>query len=194
VRAGAVVLTVVAASAHAHADDRPDPAAERAADANLESIEHRQGIVFGAALGPSVTIGGGTGTGGDLALRIGHVATPTTVLDFVLGGSAQFHKDLNKQLVANNLTYALVGAQYWVARALWLRIGAGGGTYHCNECLMDGSPKNTKRAGPAGGVGAGVDLVRYHGVVLDLEVYSIGVISRDGFLTTSGMSLGLSFD
>jgi hypothetical protein len=179
----------------AHADPTPDPAASRAGDANLESIEHRRGIVFGAAIGGSVTIGGGTGTGGDLALKLGHVATPKTVIMMTLGGSAQFHKDLNMNLVANNLTYALVGAQYWVGPALWLNLSVGGGTYHCNQCVDDASiPRNTKRAGPGGGFGAGVDLVRYRGVVLDLEIYSVGVISRDGFVMTSGMSLGLGFD
>ena len=179
----------------AQAEPKPDPAAARAADANLESIEHRRGIVFGAAIGPAVTIGGGTGTGGDLALKLGHVATPKTVLMMTLGGSAQFHRDLNMNLVANNLTYALVGAQYWAGPSLWLALNVGGGTYHCNQCVDDASvPRNTKRAGPGGGVGAGVDLVRFRGVVLDLEVYSVGLITRDGFIMTGGMSLGLAFD
>lgn len=194
----AAALLLLLATTAAHADDKPDPAAERAGFANLESIEHRQGITFGAALGPSVTIGGGTGTGGDLALKLGHVATPKTVFTFVLGGSAQFHRNLNKDLVANNLTYALAGAQYWAAPSLWIGIGFGAGTYHCNDCIdsddMAPVPKNTKRAGPSSGVSAGVDLVRYRGVVLGLEVYSIGVITREGFVTTGGMSLGLSFD
>lgn len=191
-RAGA--LLVVFASV-AQADPKPDPAASRAGDANLESIEHRRGIVFGGALGPAVTIGGGTGTGGDLALKLGHVATPKTVIMMILGGSAQLHRDPAMKLVANNLTYALVGAQYWVGPALWLNLSVGGGTYHCNSCIDDaGQLRDTKRAGPGGGVGAGVDLVRWRGVVLDLEVYSVGVISRDGFIMTSGMSLGLAFD
>lgn len=181
----------------AHAGDRPDPAAERAGFANLESTEHRRGVTFGGALGPSVTIGGGTGTGGNLALRVGHVATPKTVFVFTLGGSAQLHRggEMGK-LIANNLTYALAGGQYWAAPSLWLGLGLGAGTYHCNECLDQDTELRvtTKRAGPSGGVSGGVDLVRFKGVVLGLEVYSIGVITRDGFITTSGMSLGLSFD
>ena len=174
-----------------------DPAAERAGFANLESVEHRRGITFGVALGPSVTIGGGTGTGGNLALKLGHVATPRTTFTFTLGGSGQLHRagEMGK-LVANNLTYALAGAQTWAAPSLWLGLGVGAGTYHCNECLDPDTDLrvSTKRAGPSGGVGAGVDLVRFKGVVLGLEVYSIGVITRGGFIMTSGMSLGLSFD
>jgi hypothetical protein len=190
----AAVLLIGFASVAA-AEPKPDPAATRAGDANLESTEHRRGIVFGASLGPSVTIGGGTGTGGDLALKLGHVATPKTVLMMTFGGSAQFHRDLNMKLVANNLTYALIGAQYWVGPALWLNLSVGAGTYHCNQCVDDASvPRNTKRAGPGGGVGGGVDLVRFRGVVLGLEVYTVGVISRDGVIMTGGMSLGLAFD
>ncbi|MBL9019459.1 MAG: hypothetical protein JNL83_35045 [Myxococcales bacterium] len=195
---GAAALLVLATAAHAdpRPEPEPDPAAERAGFANLASIEHRKGFTFGAALGPSVTIGGGTGTGGDLALRLGHVATPSTVFTFTLGGSAQFHRSADmKSLIANNLTYALAGAQYWAVPSLWLGIGAGAGTYHCNECLTDeGTRVSTKRAGPSGGASAGVDLVRFKGVVLGLEIYSIGVITREGFIMTSGMSLGLSFD
>lgn len=198
-RGPACLLLLFAAAAHADPkpDPKPDPAAERAGFANLESIEHRRGLTFGASLGPSVTIGGGTGTGGDLALKLGHVATPTTVFTFVLGGSAQFHRSADmKTLIANNLTYALAGAQYWAGPSLWLGIGVGAGTYHCNECLDHdtGLRPSTKRAGPSGGVSAGVDLVRFKGVVLGLEVYSIGVITREGFVATGGMSLGLSFD
>ena len=193
-RAAAAVLLLATA---AQADPSPDPAAERAGFANLESIEHRRGITFGASLGPSLTIGGGTGTGGDLAFKLGHVATPKTVFTFVLGGSAQFHRGGEMgTLVANNLTYALAGAQYWAAPSLWIALGIGAGTYHCNECLDSDTNlrSSTKRAGPSSGVSAGVDLVRYRGVVLGLEVYSVGVVTREGFVMTSGMSLGLSFD
>jgi len=200
-KVAAIALVAIAAMRIAHADPAPakeptpDPAAERAADANLESVEHRRGIVFGGALGASVTIGGGTGTGGDLALKIGHVATPKTVITFMFGGSAQFHKNLMKDLVANATTYALAGAQYWVGPSLWVSLGVGGGIYHCNSCLNSaGQTVNTKRTGVAGGVGAGIDLARWRGVVLGLEIYSVSVLDRDGLVMTSGMSLGLAFD
>ncbi len=191
----AIALAAVAMLQSAHADPEPDPAAARAADANLESIEHRRGIVFGGALGGSVTIGGGTGTGGDLVLKVGHVATPKTVITFLLGGSAQFHKNVMKELVANNLTYALWGAQYWVGPSLWVSLGVGAGTYHCNSCFNDsGQPVNTKRAGGASGLGAGIDIARFRGVVLDLEVHGISVLTREGVVMTGGLSVGLAFD
>lgn len=183
----------------AYADDppppRPDPAAERVVEANLESIEHRRGIVFGAALGASVTIGGGTGTGGLLNLHLGHVATPRTVITFELNGSAQFHQNPAMELVANNITTVLAGFQYWVGPSLWFRGGLGAGTYHCNQCLNSvGQRPSTKAAGPAGGVSVGVDLVRFHGTVLGFELSSSSLLTRDGVIVTNAMSLGLSFD
>ena len=196
-----MVIGAVMVARIAHADPEPakepipDPAAARAGDSNLESIEQRRGIVFGASIGPSVTIGGGTGTGGDVALKLGHVATPTTVIQLVFGGSAQLHKDLNSTLVANNVTYVLGGVQYWIGPSLWIHLGLGAGTYHCNSCLNAAKQeRNTKRAGVSGGFGAGVDLVRFHGVVLGLEVYTVTLLDRDGVVATSGMSLGLAFD
>ena len=201
-KVAAIALVAIAALRIAHADPAPakepppDPAAERAANANLESVEHRRGIVFGGAVGASVTIGGGTGTGGDLALKIGHVATPKTVITFMFGGSAQLHKNLMKDLVANATTYALAGAQYWVGPSLWVSLGVGGGNYHCKECQNDAGQivPLVKRAGVAGGVGAGLDLARWRGVVLGLEIYSVSLLDRDGLVMTSGMSLGLAFD
>lgn len=178
----------------AAADPEPDPAAARAADANLESTAHRRGVVFGGAIGPSLTFGGGSPAGGELLLRIGHVATPKTVITFVVGGATQLHK-VGDELAANSVGYGLAGAQYWVGPSLWVSLGVGGGNYHCNKCQNDAKQVvDTKRAGPGGGVGAGVDLVRFHGVVLGVEVYSVTLLARGGMVTTSGMSLGLSFD
>jgi hypothetical protein len=201
VKIAAIAIAIaVARGAHAEpstppADPPPDPAAARAADANLESIAQRRGIVVGAALGPSVTIGGGTGTGGDLSIKVGHVATPSTVIMMLIGGSAQLHKNLMGDLVANNVTYVHAGFQYWVGPSLWVSLSGGGATYHCNSCLNTaGQTVNTKRAGLSGGFAAGVDLVRVHGVVLGLEVYSVSLLDGTGLVATSGMSLALSFD
>lgn len=198
----AAIATAVAVSRIAGADPappadpKPDPAAARAADANLESIEHRRGIVFGAALGPSVTIGGGTGTGGDLSIKIGHVATPSTVITMVIGGSAQLHKiGSDGELVPNNLTYALVGMQYWAGPSLWIGLGGGGGSYHCNECIDDtGRSRTRKWAGVGTSFGAGVDLIRYRNTVVGTEVYSVGLLTRDGFIATFGLALDSTFD
>jgi hypothetical protein len=209
VRVAAIALVTIAgvsvASGLAHADDTkdedkpdPEPAADRAGDANLESIEHRRGVVFSAALGPSLTFHGNTGTGGTFTLKVGHVATPRATFTFLIGGGAQPHRvGTDGDLVANNVTYALAGAQYWFTGSVWVSVGGGGGTFHCNQCIDKETmiPKDTKHAGLASGAGAGVDLVRFKGMVLGLEIYSILVWPKDDKLVLSGGSaVSIAFD
>ena len=203
-RIAAIALVTIAGLQLAHADgkddDRPDPepAADRAANANLESVEHRRGVVFSAALGPSLTFHGNTGTGGTLALKVGHVATPRAVFTFLIGGGAQPHRvGTDGDLVANNVTYALAGAQYWLTGSVWVSLGAGGGTFHCNQCIDKTTmiPKDTKHAGIASGAGAGVDLVRFKGMVLGLEIYSILLLPTDDKpVLSSGSAMSIAFD
>ena len=54
--------------------------------------------------------------------------------------------------------------------------------------------QNIRHAGPGSSVTVGVDLVRMKSLVLDLEVFAMGMLHRDGIITTSGLGLGLSFD
>ncbi len=198
--AALAILAVSGVAEAAPGDDRPDPepAAERAANANLESIEHRRGVVLSAALGPSLTFHGNAGVGGTFALKVGHVATPRAVFTFLVGGGAQPHRvGTEGDLVANNVTYALAGAQYWVTGSVWVSLGVGGGTFHCNQCIDPDAmiPKDTKRAGLASGAGAGVDLVRFKGMVLGLEIFSVLVLPKDDKPVLSGGSaLSLAFD
>lgn len=201
----AIALVTIAGAQIAHADDKkdedppdPEPAADRAANANLESIEHRRGIVFSAALGPSLTFHGNTGTGGTFTVKVGHVATPRAVFTFLIGGGAQPHRvGTDGNLVANNVTYALAGAQYWFTGSVWASAGIGGGSFHCNQCIDKDTmiAKDTKHAGPASGVGAGVDLVRFKGMVLGVEIYSVLLLPKDDRAVLSGGSaLSLAFD
>jgi hypothetical protein len=101
-----VVVSTAVFAGLAHADDKPvkeptpDPAAQLAGEeANLESTARRKGFTFGISIGPSVTIGGGTGTGGAVSLKLGQVAGPRTVISFELNGSGQ--------LLPNNYTSLL---------------------------------------------------------------------------------------
>ncbi len=193
-RRAAIALAIALTSIVAHADPEPDPAAARAGDANLESTAHRRGLVFGGALGPSLTFGGGSPAGGGLLLRIGHVATPRTVITFTVGGDTQLHK-VGDAVIANSVGYGLAGAQYWVGPSLWVSLGLGAGNYRCNQCQNDAKQTvDTRRAGIASGAGIGVDLVRFHGVVLGLELHGMTLLARGGLITTSGIALGLSFD
>ena len=64
-----------------------------------------------------------------------------------------------------------------------------------NQCQNDAKQTvDTRRAGIASGAGIGVDLVRFHGVVLGLELHGMTLLARGGLITTSGIALGLSFD
>ena len=61
----------------------PDPyAEEQAREANLVSNAPREGMTFSAALGLGLTLGDGVGRGPGVSVRLGHVATPRTVLTF----------------------------------------------------------------------------------------------------------------
>src|SRR5512139_310917 len=91
----AAALLVVTASTAA-ADDKPDPAAVQAGEANLESNAPRKGLVFTFAVGGGITLGFGvndsTGTGGAGILRLAHVATPRSLVTLEIVGSALLHQ------------------------------------------------------------------------------------------------------
>lgn len=200
----AIAFAAIAMSHTAAADPAPEPVAMRAADANLESTEQRRGFTFGLQIGPSLTFGADVGTGGALALRVGQVATPWTVIDLELDGSAVLHTvhdpadpDGKGRLVANANGSLMVGVQHWVFPSLFLRLGVGGGRYRCNECGApgaDGMRATEEYAGVAGGLGVGLDLVRWSNVVLGAEVHTVSLLTVDGVLVNSSLGLTLSVD
>lgn len=201
-RSLAIAFAAIAMSHTAAAD--PEPVATRAGDANLESTEQRRGFTFGVQVGPSLTFGADVGTGGAIGLRVGQVATPWTVIDLEANASAVLHavpdpadpggKD---RLVANSNASLLVGVQHWLNPSLFIRLGVGGGRYRCNECGApgaDGMRSTEKYAGLAGGLGVGLDLVRWSSVVLGAEVHTVSLITLDGMLVSSSLGLTLSVD
>jgi hypothetical protein len=201
----ALVLMPLASVASAEpAESKADPAAARAADANLETLEKRRGLTLGVMVGPSLTFGADVGTGGALTLRMGQVATPSTVVSFELNGAAVFHRvedpadpDAPGRLVANSNSSLLAGVQYWVNPSLFLRAGAGIGNYHCNECGApdaSGMRRTDKYAGVAGGIGAGIDVVRWGSLVVALEVHSVTLFTVDGMLSNNSLGLAFSVD
>ncbi len=175
-------------------DPPPDPLAQNAADeANLESIAPREGFTMSFAFGGAMMLGGdgGVGTGGMVTARIGHVATPNTIITFELTGGSTLHSvgmTPNKETLRNDDGNVMWGAQYYAAPSLWLR-GAGGlGVYTRRD------PGVTKTyPGPAGGIGVGVDLFRRRYLVLGLEAFTIGKIARDGMHTSSAFCIGISY-
>lgn len=186
-----------AASAAGSADDaKPDPLAEAAADeANLESNAPRMGLTFSGAAGGSIGVGAddGVGRGGALSLRLGHVATPATIITFeVVAGS--FLHSTGGTTLHNDHVSVVAGAQVYMTPGLWLRAAGGFGVYTKRELDMTtGATDATAYPGPAGLVGVGVDLFRRHYFVLGLEAFSVANIARDGLHTLSALCLGLSY-
>lgn len=206
----AIVLVTIASMSAAVADGDeppstdPDDEATRAGDANLESLAKRRGFLFGASLGPSVTISKslGTGTGGTLALRLGQVATPRTVIAFELNAGAQVRRvgigldAMGKaitELRTNSVASFLAGAQFWFGPSIWIRINGGFGVTTCQKCSSDGTT-DTRRAGLAGGGGLGVDIVRFKGLVLGVETYNVSQITKDGWQVSFISALSLTLD
>lgn len=193
--AAVVLVTIAVMGSGARAESKessPDPAAVAAGEANLESQAKRRGLTFGVSFGPSVTIGGGTGTGGAASFKLGQVATPRTVIAFELNGSAQRRKVAMGDIATNTISSFTVGAQYWVGPSLWIRGLGGIGFHHCDRCDSDLSDRD--RVGLAGSAGLGIDLARARGVVLGLEGYGVSQLNRDGLLTTLVFALSLSVE
>jgi hypothetical protein len=204
------VLVVVATVAHAHADTKevkPDPSAVQAGEANLESTAARQGYVFTFAVGGSLTLGFGvndsTGTGGGGVIRLAHVATPRTLITLEVVGSALFHQvkagDMTTTYTNQNTTF-LLGAQVYANPALWFRFAGGFGRYFGDEVLLETDPGQPTRrgdirlAGPAGSVGAGVDLLRLKRFRMGFELIGTGMVNREGVLTSGGFLIGFTVD
>jgi hypothetical protein len=181
------LVALVVLGGMAHAEDDADPAEE----ANLESKAPRDGTTISVALGGSLALGFGiddsVGRGGALSLRLGHVMTPSSVLLLEAEGASQFHAISKEMTVHNDDTHFLLGAQYYSSPSLWFRAGAGYGSYH----LVQASGDRTLRGGAAT-VGAGIDILRRHYVVVGVEFFTTATINKEGVITSSAFCLGLS--
>ncbi len=208
----AVVASLLAASGIAHAEHAttpatasvdaagpPDPAAVAAADANLESTARHQGLSFTAALGGGLTLGIGiddsVGRGGAGSFRLGIAATPKTVITLELAVVALFHavKTTGETTTRTNKdTNFMLGAQYFVNAALWVRGAVGLGVYRAEA--VGASADDVRLIGPAGVFGVGLDFVRWRRAAIGLELMSIGMLNREGLLSSNGFMLNLSID
>lgn len=187
----AVQATPPAPTKHA----RPDEVADiEAREANLERDEPRDGLTFSAALGPSIALGAGSvGRGPQLSLRLGHVATRRTVIEFEFGVAGSLHKQsVDGPTLTDNDFSLFVGAQTYQKKKLWVR-GAGGLTTLVKNQMADGSGGDKPRTGIGGLVGAGLDIYRNGYFVFGAEATSLASISGDGFKMHLALQLNLSY-
>jgi hypothetical protein len=195
----AALAAAMLAPSAARADDKPDPAAIEAGDANLEPLALREGLIFPLGLGGALSVGigmdGATGQGGAGTLRLAHVANARSTIAVEIVGSALFF-NVSGHLYRTDVTNFLVAGQYYLNAALWLRGGIGLGRYGGPELRMENFilRDRFRYAGPAGSAGAGVDLVRLKRFRASVEFCSTAMINRDGVLSSSGFLLGLSID
>jgi hypothetical protein len=187
------------ATAAAATSEPPDPAVEEAGDANLESIEDRRGLTFAGSIGGGLILGFGikdsVGRGPSVSLRLGHVATRTTVITFELGVTAALHRlATNGAIETNTNANLLAGALHYVNTSLWVRFGGGLGVYHASQVALTQGFGNLTLVGPAALAGFGLDLLRVKSAVLDFESGASAMLNSEGVLVASGANLGLSFD
>jgi hypothetical protein len=184
------LLALLALAGVAHADPDVDPNAQNAgAEANLETIAPRAGMTFAGALAGGMIISNHqTASVPALSLRLGHVATATTIVTLEAVGGTYAHKvAMTGSTLIDSQVSLLVGAQVYIAPSIWVR-GAGGVGSHTTD---DGSGQ-TPHPGLSGAAGAGIDLVRWHYVVLGIEGFYTGTFARGGYTSLGGIGLGLT--
>jgi hypothetical protein len=189
-----------AASAVATPAGDPDPSVAEAADANLESTENRQGMTFAASIGGGLIIGFGiddsVGRGGAVNLRLGRVATPHTVLTIEVGATAALHKpSMMSGTETNTNANLLLGAQYYINRSLWVRGAAGVGRYMAPKSkFVAPNLVDVTLTGPVVLAGIGLEVARVKWAAFEIEIGTSGLISSDGLLMASNLTVGLAFD
>lgn len=178
----------------------PDPVVAGSAQHGIEPTARHQGLSVTLALGGGLTVGVGidssVGRGPSGSLRIAHMAgerwaftaevANTTLLHRVKGtesGSGELRTDVGANL--------LFGVQLYVNRVLWLRGGLGLGSFSIDE---PDSMDAKILSGPSGVVGGGLDLVRFRRAAIGVEMMSLGMLNRDGLLTTTSFMLDLSIE
>jgi hypothetical protein len=197
----AAVLVIAIASSAAFADSKPEQKNEAPPDenadvesreANLESNAPRKGVVFGLAIGPGVLMGGnvGVGRGGALSLRLGHVATRSSVITFeIVGTGAQHSIATNDPAVTDTNVGLFAGIQTYISRATWLRLSGGPTVFSANI----GGSNQHQNGGVGGLAGAGFDIARWGYLVLDISAFGMTSLTSDGGKVQLGFVLGLTY-
>jgi hypothetical protein len=185
-----ILLALVAMAGVAAAEPAVDPNAQASgSEANLESIAPRDGMTYAGSIGGGMIISQGKSAAvPTLDLRLGHVATPTTIITLELVGGTYAHKlAMTGGTLIDTQTSLLVGAQVYIAPSVWVRGGVGLGSHN-----TDDGTGLAPHGGLSGIFGAGVDLVRWHYWVLGLEGFVNGTFAKGGYTSLGGMGFGLA--
>jgi len=193
-----VLVAIVALARIAAADPKPDRAVQEAGDANLESESHRKGITLQAAVGGGLILGFGVdgvvGNGGSLGIRLGRVATEKSLVTLEANVVVPRHAvkaTMGSETYIDADTSLLIGGQFYVNPALYLRVAGGLGAYH-GEHKQDGAVvQDIDLVGPAGAVGAGVEIIRFVRWAAGLEIFTTGMINRQGLISSSGFLISV---
>jgi len=169
----------------------PDPIVDTAADANLEPTERHQGLNFTAALGAGFTVGIGigdsVGRGPSASFRLASIARPRVALTAEIASVTLLHRKAAMGSIERDQdSNLLLGAQFYAKSSLWVRIAAGLGVYQPSG--------GSTLAGPAGLLGVGFDIVRRRRLSFGAEYMSIGMINRDGFLSSNAFMIDLAVE
>jgi hypothetical protein len=179
---------------------QPDPVVAASAQHGIESTSRHQGLSATLAIGGGLTVGVGidssVGRGPAGSLRIAHMAGERWAFTAEIANTTLLHRVKGTDSSSGDLrtdvgTNLLFGAQLYVNRVLWLRGGVGLGSFSIDE---PDSMDTRILAGPSGVVGGGLDLVRFRRAAIGVEMMSIGMLNRDGLLTTTSFMVDLSVE
>jgi len=208
-----VVLVAVVGSAHADGTiglqdpaspiapppppppSRPDPVVSASSMHGVESASRHRGFNFTLALGGGLTVGvgidGSIGRGPSGSARFAHMAGERWAFTAELANITLLRKaGMDAEIRTDQGNNLLFGLQLHVNRVLWLRAGGGIGGFK----IDDGSATGKLLAGPAGVAGGGFDVIRFKRVALGIEMMALGMVNRDGLLTTTAFMLDLSIE
>jgi hypothetical protein len=193
-------LALLAMPATAFAEDKPDRSVRDSGDANLESDDRHQNKNVTLGLGGGMSVGMGiddaNGQGGSISLRLAQMATRRMAFTIEATSVILRHRvetttgmsEVNENVDSN----VMLGAQFYINRSLWLRTSAGIGVFVAKGIAGDGGVKrDVTLKGPAGLIGAGLDLIRLRRVSFGIEMMTIGMVNREGLLSTGGFLVNL---
>lgn len=192
----AVVAVVLATTGLAHAEE---PALASVGDANLEPTRPQRDVQVTLAIGGSINFGIGVedvgGNGGSGSLRVARRMTPSWMATLEIAGAAVLHKiEADKsETYTNNSNGFMVGFQYYVNRAFWIRGASGIGGYVARQTRLDGmNAVDDTLFGLASLGGGGIEFVRRKHFAVGVELFVLNQINRLGAITSGAILLDVS--